>query len=172
MRIFLRGLVVAAFAAAGMFWPEAGGAGTGVTLVVTKTVTGEAPDGVRFVIEVGCEGSDGTSLQTVTFGATGGSQSVTMSSGVTVCNVTERADGGAAGVTYQADGNSEDECSFTPTPDLIQVSFGDAATCGAVVVNSFPPSAGPPPPSEPPPTRPSVPAGPAPAIQVAPAFTG
>lgn len=169
MRVMVRALVITAVAAVGVLWPAVGQAGTGVTLVVTKRVVGEAPYGTRFAIEVQCESSTGPSSQTVTFGATGGSGEVDVASSDAVCTITEQADGGAASVSYESADDSDPECSYTPTPDLIQVSFSGGVTCGAIVLNAFPPFSEPPPP--PPPTPPPT-SGPAPATQAAPAFTG
>lgn len=148
------------------------------TLIVQKVVTGEAPDGTTFGIELYCttQGS-GQSPQTLTFPAVGGTQQVLASPQgpnddlQTVCTVEEDDRAGATGVDFAAASDSNSvRCSYQDYGELLAVFIQGYAYCGAVVTNTFAPSSEPPPPTPPPPPPPA--AGPASALAVTPTFTG
>ena len=72
------------------------------SLAVTKTVTGTAPPGRTFTVDVDC--SDNTFDTTLTFDATGtltgGTSPITGIPNTTTCSVTESGTGGASSTTY------------------------------------------------------------------------
>ena len=73
------------------------------SLTVTKTVTGTAPAGTEFTVDVDC--SNNTFDQTLTFDADGdadpaGSNVISGIPNTTTCSVTESGTGGASSTTY------------------------------------------------------------------------
>ncbi len=150
------------------------------TLIVQKVVTGEAPDGTTFGIEVFCttQGS-GQIPRTLTFPSVGGTQNLLASAQgpnddlETVCTVEEDDRAGATSVDFAAPSDSNSIlCSYRDYGEVLAVFIQGYAYCGAVVTNTFAPSSEPPPPAPPPPPPPPPTAGPAAALAVTPAFTG
>ncbi len=181
MRRTVRIMAVAAFAAAGVVLGAGpSGAGQAIvsnTLIIEKTVVGDAPSGTTFTVEVICESSLGPLAAAptpvdVTFDSEGNptnDNSLNVPAGQQ-CTATETDDGGADTVDYGCEiarGNTDQtgppflgNCG----PDDNQATFGDVIgdTATITVTNTF----------EPTPTTTTQAPQIAPAVVAQPTFTG
>jgi len=150
------------------------GKGDPVTLNVTKVVEGPVPDGTTFDVQIDCntgasdaadaDAEGGPTTQTITFDATGGTQSIEVPQFQPTCTITETVDGGAETVVYARTTPSDDAfCAFLVEAASIAVSYSRAEQCSVAITNTFAAVA----PPEPPPA-----VDPADVIQAQPAFTG
>lgn len=167
----IRAAVSLGVVAAAVLWPTAGQAGTEdpVTLGIRVRAIGPGDPTGPAVVQVDCAGSAGApTSQTFTFDDAG-SRAIEVQQPDPTCTVTEPDRGGASGSYFQPTEPFDDRCQYDPTVDSMTVSWGGAEQCGVTITNEYPTDGEAP---EPPPTLPpSPPAGPAPAVQITPAFT-
>lgn len=125
-----------------------------VTLNVTKVVDGPVPDGTTFDVQIDCDvtvgpaadAEGGPTTQTITFDATGGTQSISVPQFQPTCTITETVDGGAETVVYAEDVPSDDDfCEYSVGADSIGVSYSRAEQCSVSITNTFAEAPAPPP---------------------------
>src|SRR5215216_6223009 len=123
MRAVVRSLVALALVGI-VFLPHASSAQTlENTLIINKVVEGDVPPGTEFQIGFGCGQNEGQSEDggAFTFGAEGGTESVSFPAELRFCNITED-DPGATGATTRYSGTSA-TATITPSATTVDVEF-------------------------------------------------